>query len=283
MKEVPRNLQEPWTSSKQTRKENRAGRIIKVTLIDGRELVRRGLWNMLESEEDIKVVSDNASAEEVLFDMAKTHSDIVLLGTQLPGMNWLEATHGLKRNKQYSTTEVVIIAESAGYRNEAMEAGAADYVLKDVTSVELIQVIRRIYRDKFPVKVREGLGEEFVELVIPPPTSNVQLLRFMWHLAEILSDGFASIICTVGSWDSGTIITVRACLTTDSNFVMELVHMSEVEKVEEEPVTERIFPRLYKKIRFMSNLGISPGMRLRVTLRESRAAGLGAELALNRN
>ncbi len=282
MKDILRSPQQLRTSSNPLWRENKTSKTIKVTLIDGSELVRRGLWQMLESsEEGVMVVGDYASVEEALFEMTKVHSDVVLIGTQLPGMSWLEATRSLKRTKAYSDIEVVILAESAGYRNEALEAGAADYILKDVTSVELMQVIRRIYRDKSSVKEREGLAEEVVELVIPPPANNSQLLRFMCQLAEILRDGFASIICTVGSWDGGTVITIRPYSTTQSTLVLALAHMAEVEKVEEESVVAGIFPRLYHKIRFMSNLGINPGVRLRVTLKESAMVGREVALVLN--
>lgn len=273
MEDMMRKSQEFRAHSNPSGNENKASKVVRVTLIDGRELVRRGLWQMLVSEEGVRIVGDYSNAEEALFGMIRVRSDVVLIGTQLPGMNWLEATRSLKRNKQYSGVEVIILAESEGYRDEALEAGAADYLLKDVTSVELTQTIRRIYRDGHSVKERDGFAEEVVELVIPPPANANQLFRFMCQLAEILHDGFASIICTVGSWDGGTVITIRPYANAQSSLVLALAHMSGVEKVEDEPVSRGIFPSLHKKIRFLSGLGINPGQRLRVTLKESSMAG----------
>jgi len=242
---------------------------ISIIIVDGHELVRHGLRHMLESEEDMKVVGDYASAEEALFEMVRLRYNIVLMGTWMPGMSWLEATRSLKRNKLYFGVDVIILAESGQYRAEALEAGAASYLLKDTTRVELAQAIRQVYRDKHSLEECDSLVEEVVELVVAPPANAAHLLRFMHQLAEILHDGFASVICTVGSWDRGTTITIRPYSLTDSSFVIALAHMAEVEKVEEEPITDGIFSSFPKKLGLLPRLRISPSKRIRVTLKET--------------
>jgi len=121
---------------------------------------------MLESEEDVQVVGDYASAEEALFEMIRLRCDIVLLGTQMPGMNWIEATRNLKRNKTSSSADVIILAESGHYRAEALKARAASYLLKDITRVELAQTIRQVYRNRQSLKECDGLVEEKVTEVV---------------------------------------------------------------------------------------------------------------------
>ncbi len=244
---------------------------IRIVLVDGRELVRQGLRHMLEVEEDMKVVGDYASAEEALAEMARLHQDIVLMGTQLPGMNWIEATRSLKRNKPNPCNAVIILAESGGYRVEALEAGAAGYLLKDITHVELVQTIRQVYRISPSPKERDNVVEEAVELVVPPPVNAAQLLRFMCQLGEILHDGFASIICTVGSWDRGTTITIRS-YSTPSSLLITLANMAEVEKIEEEPLARDIFPSFTKKLGLLPRSRISLSKRIHVTLKETDIA-----------
>ena len=247
-------------------------RAIQILLADGRELVRQGLQHMLESEKDMQVVGDYASAEEALFETIRLRLDIVLIGTQLPGMNWLEATRSLKRKSLHSGGDVIILAESEDWRAEAMEAGAAAYLLKDITSAELTQAIRQVYRNSHSSKECADLIEEAVELVIPPPANAAQLLRFMHQLTEICHDGFASIICTVGSFDRGTAITIRPHSITSSSLVITLSHVAEVEKVEEEPLTRGVFLGLHRKFRLLPRLGINPSTRLRITLKETSLA-----------
>ena len=245
---------------------------IRILLVDGRELFRQGLRHMLESEEDMQVVGDYVSAEEALFEMIRLHCDIVIMGTWIPGMNWLEATRSLKRNKLSSGVDVIILAESADHEAEALEAGAASYLLKDITRVELARAIRQVYRNSHSLKECGHLVEEAVELVIPAPANTAWLLRFMCHLEEILHDDFASIICTVGSWDRGTVITIVPHSATLSSLLITLANMPEVEKVEEEPLERGTFSSFTKKFRLLPSLGINPSKRIRVTLKETDMA-----------
>jgi len=226
---------------------------------------------MLEAEEDMKVVGDYASAEEALTEMAKLHQDIVLMGTQMPGMSWIEATHNLKRNR-LNTGAVIILAESENYRAEALKAGAASYLLKDVTHVELVQTIRQVYRNTQTLKERDDLVEEVVELVVPPQANAAQLLKFMCQLAEILHEGFASIICAVGSWDRGTTITIQTHSTTPSDLLITLANMAEVEKVEEEPSARSAFSSFTKKFGLLPRSSTSPSKRMYVILKKTSPA-----------
>ncbi|MFC1916966.1 response regulator transcription factor, partial [Chloroflexota bacterium] len=198
---------------------------IRILLVDGHELVRRGLQHMLELEEDIEVVGDYASAEEAISQIARLHYDIVLMGTnRQQRMNWIEATRSLKRNESNHSIDVIILADSQDYRDEATEIGAASYLLKDITHVELAQTIRQVYRNRHSSKECYGLVDEAVELVIPPSVNAARLLRLMCRLGEILHDDFASIICIVSSWDRGTVITIRLQPTMFSNLLIKLVY-----------------------------------------------------------
>jgi len=257
---------------KLTGKEGGMKKHIRILLVDEHELVRHGLRHMLESEEDMEVVGDCANAEEAFSQMAGLSPDIVLMDIQMPAMNGIEATRYLKRNELDANADVIVLAECADYLVEALEAGAAGYLLKEMTRAELVQAIRQVYSNKHSSKERDGLVEEAVELVIPPPADAAQLLKFTCQLAEILHDGLASIICTVGSWDRGTTITIRPNSTTHSDLAIALAQIAEVEKVEEEPLTRGMFSGLPKKFNFLPRLGINPSKRLRVTLKETSMA-----------
>lgn len=71
---------------------------IRVLLVDDRELVRRGLQSMLESEEDMGVVGDCATAEEAFSEIARLRPDIVLMDIRMPGMNGIEGSRHHERS-----------------------------------------------------------------------------------------------------------------------------------------------------------------------------------------
>jgi len=230
---------------------------IRILLVDDFEVVRHGLRYMLTPEEDMDVVGD-CDAKEASSKIARLHPDIVLTG--MPGI-----IRSLKRNLNYG--DVIVLAESLDYRAEALEAGAASYLLKDVTRVELAQAIRQVYSNR-PLVVKEA-----VELVIPPPHNAAQILRFICQLGEILHDNSASILWAVFPRDCDTVITTQVQPTTFSSLLIKLANMPEVGKAEEEPLAEGAFSRLPKRLRFLLNSGISPRKRVvRVTLKETGIA-----------
>lgn len=242
---------------------------ISIVLVDGHELTRHGLRSLLEEEEDMNVAGDYYSLKEALSEMARSRQDIILIGTHLTGMTAMEATRILKRNRPNTNAEVIFLAESMDYLAEALSAGAAAYLHQDTTHIELVQTIRQVYRDSQSPKEHNGGVEEAVELVIPPPADATRLLRFMCQLAEMLHDDFGSIISTVGSWNSGTVITVRTNSATPAELLIHLANMPEVEKVEEQTLSRDIFSDLTKKFTLRPRLRVSLSKRLRVTLKET--------------
>lgn len=230
-------------------------KVIRILLVDDFEVVRYGLRYMLTAEEDMDVVGD-CDAEEASSEIARLYPDIVLTG--MTGI-----IRSLKRNLDYGG--VIVLAESLDYRAEALEAGAASYLLKDVTRVELAQSIRQVYSNR-PLVVKEA-----VELVIPPPDNAAQLLRFMCQLGEIL-DNSASILWEAASRDCDTVITILTEPATSSSLLIKLANMPEVDKVEEEPLAEGTFSSLPKRFGFLLRLGISPSKRFSVTLKETGIA-----------
>lgn len=242
---------------------------IRILLIDNCELIRHGVRGMLEQEKDMEIIGECSAAEEAPFQILRLRPDIVLMDIQSAGMNWIEATSNLKRSRPGSSVDIIILAESPDYRAKALETGAADYLLKDITRVEFIQAIRQVYRNSHPLKESDSLVEEVIELVVPPPVNAASLLGFMCQLGDILHDDFASIICTVGSWDRGTVVVIRSQPNMLSNLVIELANIPEVEKVEEEPPVKGVLSKLANKFEYFPKSGANPSRRLHITLKET--------------
>jgi len=255
-------------------KEDKMNKDIRIMLIDDQEIVCCGLRTMLEQEEDMEVVGDCSNAGEAFSKIARLCPDIVLMDIQMPGMNGIEATRSLKGNG-LDYGDVIMLAESVDYRDEALQAGAASYLLKDVLRAELAQAIREVYWSKHSLENREGFVEEAVELVVPPPANAAWLLRFVCQLEETLHDNYnyAHIAYTVGSWDRGTAITISLARSSLGDLMDKLNHMPDVEKTEEEPTSKSAFSSYVNKLRVLPRSSISPSKRIRVTLKETDVAG----------
>ncbi len=240
---------------------------IRIMLIVDQKLVRYGLRSMLEQEEDMEVMGDFASVEEALPNIIRLRPDIVLIDAKMPGMNGIEATRYLKGTELNYGGDVIVLAECMDYQAEALEAGAATYLLKDLTHTEFARAVRDVYRSKQSPKDRKVSVEEAVELVVHPPANAAQLLRFTCQMEEMLKDAYASISQMIGTWDLGTVITVSLGYSSLSDFLDKLNHMPDVEKVEEVPTAKHTLPDDQKRRRAVFKPRISPSKRIRVTLK----------------
>jgi len=238
---------------------------IKVLLVDGYELIRQGLQGMLEPEEGIEVVGDCSSAEEALSQVRRLSPDVVLMGTHMPGINGIESTRHLKGKELHCDVDVIMLAESGNYQAEALEAGAAAFLLKNIRSEELAQAIRQVYRNKHSPEEGRSLINE-VELVIPPTGDAAQLLRFVYQLEETYKDSHSGIRHMVGSWYRGAGITIQLFNNPLANFLDELRNMPDVEKVEEEPTASSTFSSYSQKLRLLRRAKTSP--RVQITLKQ---------------
>jgi len=240
---------------------------IRIMLIADQKLVRYGLRSMLEQEEDMEVMGDFASAEEAFPNIIRLRPDIVLIDAKMLGMNGIEATRYLKGTELNYGGDVIVLAECMDYQAEALEAGAATYLLKDLTRTEFARAVRDVYWSKQSPEDRKVSVEETVELVVPPPANAAQLLRFTCQTEEMLKDTYASILQMIGTWDLSTVITVSLGYSSLSDFLDKLTHMPDVEKVEEVPIAKHTFPDDRKKLRAVFKPKISPSKRIRVTLK----------------
>lgn len=121
---------------------------ITVLIVDDHQLVRQGVRSFLEKQPDITVVGEAASGEESLRLASALVPDVVMMDLVMPDMDGVETT---RRIKQITPESQVIILTS--YHDDehifpAIRAGALSYILKDVGSGELAEIVRKAARNE---------------------------------------------------------------------------------------------------------------------------------------
>jgi two-component system, NarL family, response regulator LiaR len=115
---------------------------IRVLVIDDHAVVRGGLRFFLASAENIEVVGEGASGGEALELVAKLAPDLVIMDVMMPGMDGITATRELRRR----FPEVRVLALTSFGEGElvqqALQAGAIGYLLKDTQGSDLVGAIR---------------------------------------------------------------------------------------------------------------------------------------------
>lgn len=119
---------------------------IRMLLADDHTLVRDGIRLILEQMSGIVVVGEANTGREVLQLLKTTHPDVVLMDIRIPDLNGLEVTASITRD--FPRVRVVVLSIHANelYVRQAVRAGAAGYLLKDVTKTELELAIKAVAR-----------------------------------------------------------------------------------------------------------------------------------------
>jgi DNA-binding NarL/FixJ family response regulator len=121
---------------------------VRVFLLDDHELVRRGIRDLLWTQEDVTVVGEAGNAQEALDLIPQTQPDVavldVRLGDDASGMNGIEVCREIRS----SHPEIACLMLTSFADDEALfasiMAGAAGYVLKQIRGSDLVSTIRRV-------------------------------------------------------------------------------------------------------------------------------------------
>ena len=115
-----------------------------MVIADDEVLVRTGFRLILESEDDIEVVGEADNGETAVGVCRRLHPDIVLMDIRMPVMDGLEATRRVLENDQRVRVIVLTTFDLDEYVYAAITAGAAGFLLKNVTAEQLVASIRLV-------------------------------------------------------------------------------------------------------------------------------------------
>ena len=121
---------------------------ITILLAEDHTIVREGFRRMLELEHDLEVVGEAQDGRQAVEMAAKLRPDIVLMDVAMPMLNGLEATRQVI--KALPTTKVLILSahDDFAYVTNAMESGAAGFLLKQSSAQEVYRAIREAHQGK---------------------------------------------------------------------------------------------------------------------------------------
>ncbi len=119
---------------------------VRVLLVDDHTVVRNGLRLVFELEQDLEVVGEAENGREALERVAELRPDVVVMDLLMPVMNGVEATHAIRA--AFPEVEVVALTSVLDDRMvvDAIEAGAAGYMLKETRPGELFEAVRAAAR-----------------------------------------------------------------------------------------------------------------------------------------
>jgi DNA-binding NarL/FixJ family response regulator len=116
--------------------------MIRVLICDDQTVVREGLAAILGTDPEIEVAGLASNGREALNLVQETSPDVVLMDLKMPVMNGVQATQQLRRT--YPELKVLVLTTYADEQwvLDAVQAGAAGYLLKDTRRDALLDAVK---------------------------------------------------------------------------------------------------------------------------------------------
>jgi two-component system response regulator DevR len=117
---------------------------VRVFLLDDHEIVRRGVRELLEANDDIEVVGEAGTAEEGMARIPAVKPDVAVVDMRLPDGNGVEVCREVRsRDESIQCLILTSFADDEALFDSIM-AGAAGYLLKQIKGTDLVDAIRRV-------------------------------------------------------------------------------------------------------------------------------------------
>jgi two-component system, NarL family, response regulator LiaR len=166
---------------------------IKIIIADDHTVVRKGTRQILEEEPDLKVVGEASDGEEAMQLVTSLKPDIAIVDIAMPVMDGIEVTRRIKKTSPNTAVLILSTYDNDEYVFALLEAGAAGYLLKDVSGQDIINAIRAIRRGEsvlHPVITRKVMNR-----FIPAVKGEKGTTRTADNGVKVLGDREMEVLC----------------------------------------------------------------------------------------
>lgn len=117
-----------------------------VIVADDHQVVRAGLRQILDAQDDLTVVAECSSGAETIQALAAQHCHVLLLDLSLPDMSGLEVLHHAKSHCPHTGILVLSAYPEKQFGLNVVRAGASGFIGKECDEAELLRAIRAVAR-----------------------------------------------------------------------------------------------------------------------------------------
>lgn len=137
-----------------------SGTINKLILVDDHPLLRKGVRQLVELEDDMEVIGEASNGEDAVQLAQEVEADLVLLDLTMKGMDGIETLQAMRNAGVSCHIVVFTVSDDTSDVVSALKAGADGYLLKDMEPDRLVDRIREACSGKMV------LSEELTEVLV---------------------------------------------------------------------------------------------------------------------
>jgi two-component system response regulator DevR len=158
---------------------------IRVFLLDDHEIVRRGIRELLEAEDDIEIVGEADTAEQALARVPPTRPHVAILDVRLPDGNGVEVCREIRSHHPEIQCIMLTSFSDDEALFQAIVAGAAGYLLKQVKGTDIVDALRRVAAGESLLD--PALTNRVLERLRQPHTEDERVARLTGQERRILT------------------------------------------------------------------------------------------------
>lgn len=159
-------------------------------LADDHPMMRRGLRQLIELEDDFQIIAEAANGSEV-FELLKSCSpDLILLDNNMPILNGVETLKRLREENFPGKIVLFTVSDSESDVRDAMRYGADGYLLKDMEPENLVERLREVLQGQLVIS--ETLSKVLAQALRAPQGNNVELTDRERQVLKMIAGGMSN-------------------------------------------------------------------------------------------
>ncbi|HEX5836966.1 MAG TPA: response regulator transcription factor [Anaerolineales bacterium] len=119
--------------------------MIRVLLVDDHGIIRDALYYLLSAQGDIDIIGTAVDGQDAVEQVRLDCPDVIVMDIAMPRMDGLQATREICRSCPSTRVVMLTIYDTREHIEQALNAGAQGYVLKDAAGRELVEAVRTLH------------------------------------------------------------------------------------------------------------------------------------------
>ncbi len=141
----------------------------RIYIVDDHPLVRQGLAQIIEKEEDMEVCGEAENSPGAMKGVGETNPDVIIVDISLQGNNGLELIKNIKAVYENIPILVFSMHDETIYAQRALRAGAKAYVMKKEPSTKIVDAIHRITKGE--IFVSPSVADQVLHQIVNGPNN----------------------------------------------------------------------------------------------------------------